>query len=79
MAAYTSCLSSDQVRELTATPPSSRVSRKPTDCTLGDLEVLKALKLLPDDPIVLAKYAQNLCNYLNFDVADERGQEEQAR
>ena len=39
----------------------------------------KALKLAPDDPIVLKKYAQNLCNYLDFDIADRSGDRKSKR
>jgi len=79
IAAYVNCLSADSVREHFNSAFQSRGPQADRLYTLAALKFTKALKLAPDDPIVLAKYAENLCNYLDFDVMDSSGDRKSIR
>jgi hypothetical protein len=46
---------------------------------LASVKFNRALRLAPNDAIVLSKYAENLCNYLDFDVSDKSGDRKSMR
>jgi hypothetical protein len=79
IAAYVHCLSADNVRVHYNSASQSRGPQADRLYTLAAEKFGRALKLAPDDPIVLEKYAENLCNYLNFDVADTTGDRKSMR
>jgi len=72
IAAYTRCLSTDEVRKHYQSAHSNRTPEADRLYTLSTIKFQKALGFTRDDPVLLEKYATNLCNYLHFDD-NERG------
>ena len=79
IAAYTSSISADCVRKHFNTAKQSRAPQADRLYSLAAQKFQKALYLAPDDPVVLAKYAENLCNYLDLDVGDKTGDRKSKR
>ena len=79
IAAYTTCLAPDRVRVHYNLAIQSRTPQADRLYSLAAVKFNKALKLAPDDSAVLAKYAENLCNYLDFDVSDKSGDRKSMR
>ena len=79
VAVYTHCLAMDRIREHYQSAIASRTPQADRLYSLAAVKFNRALKLAPNDPAVLAKYAENLCNYLDFDVSDKSGDRKSMR